>query len=52
MWIVSISLMASWMVCVLLGLGRFGVTHLIVVAAIAIELIHRPAPRAQRPVAG
>jgi hypothetical protein len=47
MWMISVSLMAMWMMCVVLGLGRFGVEHLLAAAAIAIELLHRP--RARRP---
>lgn len=45
MWIVSVSLLALWMACALLGVTLFGLTHLLGIGAIAIELMRRPARR-------
>ena len=38
MWLVSLSLMTTWMVCLLLGITLFGLAHLLCACAIAIEL--------------
>ncbi|MCC6348698.1 MAG: hypothetical protein IT347_03785 [Candidatus Eisenbacteria bacterium] len=46
MWIVSVALMTSWMVCVLLGFTFFGLTHLLCAGAVALEVFRRPARRA------
>ncbi len=51
MWKISVPLMASWMMCLLLGCGRFGVEHLLAATAIAIELLHRPRVRQPEPAA-
>jgi len=45
MWIVSVLLMTLWMVSALLGFTLFGLTHLLGLGAIAIELLRHPKPR-------
>jgi len=51
MWMIGVSLMALWMLCLLLGPGRFGAEHLLGAAAITIELLHRPRSRHPQPAA-
>lgn len=48
MWIFGVSLMTLWMTLVLLGLTAFGLTHLLLVAAVALELRRTDAPRRKR----
>jgi hypothetical protein len=50
MWILSVMLLASWMICALLGITLFGLTHLLGAGAIALELLRRPARRWPAPV--
>jgi len=45
MWLVSLSLMTTWMVLLLLGLTFFGLAHLLCAGAIAIELFRTEAKR-------
>ena len=42
MWVLSVSLLALWMVCSLLDYTMFGLTHLLFIGAVAIQLFHRP----------
>ena len=49
MWIFGVSLMTLWMALTLLGLTGFGLTHLLLVAAIAVELRRKDAPRDKKP---
>jgi hypothetical protein len=44
MTLVSISLMTLWMVCALLGFTVFGLTNLLLLGAVTIEVL-RPAPK-------
>ena len=44
MWF-AVLLMSLWMALVLLGHTYFGLTHLLGVGAVAMEVIRRPAPR-------
>lgn len=48
MWIFGVSLMTLWMTLVLLGLTAFGLTHLLLVAAVVVELRRKEAPRRKR----
>jgi hypothetical protein len=47
MWIVSLSLMTLWMACAVLGLRFFGLTHLLAIAAIVLEVLRHSSPRRQ-----
>ena len=49
-WIVNLSLMTVWMACELLGFKFFGLTHLLFVGAIALELMRHPASRRPSPM--
>jgi hypothetical protein len=51
MLLVAVTLMTTWMVCLLLGFTLFGLAHLLCAGAIAIELFRpgrkrRPSPAA------
>ena len=50
MWIVSVSLLALWMVFTLLGATFFGLTHLLGIGAITIEVLRGRAKRSPAPV--
>ena len=47
MWIVSVSLLTLWMATALLGCTLFGMTHLLGVSAVALEVLRHPAIRAR-----
>jgi hypothetical protein len=45
MWIVSVLLLTLWMAGSLLDYTRFGLIHLLLVGAVVIEFLRRPAVR-------
>lgn len=49
MWLVSVSLMTTWMVCLVLGFTLFGLAHLLCAGAVAIELCRSNAGRRTSP---
>lgn len=48
MWVVSVSLMTLWMMLALLGITLFGLTHLLCIGAIALEISRQPLRRQPR----
>lgn len=50
MWIVGVLLMTLGMACAVLGWTFFGLTHLLFVGAVAIELLRGSAGRRPSPV--